>query len=91
MHYISTRNKNLRVRASEAILNGLAPDGGLFVPESIPSLSKEDVKNLCGAGYAERAARIMKLFLDEFTPGELESFAQKAYSSERFPLLLRRS
>jgi threonine synthase len=48
-------------------------------------LSKEDVKNLCGAGYAERAARIMELFLDEFTPGELESFAQKAYSSERFP------
>ena len=40
LYYKSTRNSNLKVTASEAILKGLAPDGGLFVPESIPSLDK---------------------------------------------------
>ena len=38
LHYKSTRNSDLRVTASEAILTGLAPDGGLFVPEQIPKL-----------------------------------------------------
>ena len=40
LYYKSTRNSNLKVTASEAILKGLAPDGGLFVPEKLPVLGK---------------------------------------------------
>ncbi|MBR1627767.1 MAG: hypothetical protein IJ679_00685, partial [Lachnospiraceae bacterium] len=40
MEYISTRNKNERATASQAILKGLAPDGGLYMPEKIPHLPK---------------------------------------------------
>ena len=48
LYYKSTRNSNLKVTASEAILKGLAPDGGLFVPEKLPVLGKsmEELKDL---------------------------------------------
>ena len=47
MRYISTRNNNAVATAAEAIAHGISVEGGLFVPESIPSLSIEDFKNLC--------------------------------------------
>jgi len=47
MNYLSTRNKNYLVSAAEAIAMGISPDGGLFVPEKIPTLSIEDIKTLC--------------------------------------------
>lgn len=84
MYYVSTRNKNLRVRSTEAILRGLAPDGGLFVPESIPALSGQDILRLGKAGYAERAAYITSLYLDEFTEEELYRYSCKAYGKDRF-------
>lgn len=84
MEYISTRNKTLRVKGSTAILEGLSPDGGLYVPESVPVLSLSELERLAGLSYVERAANIMKLYLDEFSREELLSFAEQAYSSDRF-------
>jgi len=84
MFYVSTRNKSLRVRSAEAILQGLAPDGGLFVPESVPVLTEEDLRRLCKDDYASRAAYIMSLFLTDFTREELEDYSRKAYSKDRF-------
>ena len=54
LYYKSTRNSEIRVSASEAILTGLAPDGGLFVPERIPALDVP-LKELKGMSYQEIA------------------------------------
>ena len=64
--YTSTRNANEKVTASQAILKGLAEDGGLFVPEQLPTLDKT-VDELAGMTYQETAYEVMKKFLTDFT------------------------
>ena len=63
LYYKSTRDSRLRVKASEAILKGLAPDGGLFVPEKLPVLDvrMEELKNM---SYQETAYAVMKQLAD---------------------------
>lgn len=85
MRYISTRNKTSKVRAHEAILQGLAPDGGLYVPESIPVLTEEDIKSLCSVAYEERAAYILSQYFDEFTLDQIREFTAAAYGEGVFP------
>ena len=80
MKYISTRNSARAVTGSEAILTGISPDGGLYVPESFPQVSAEDVGKLVEMSYAERSAYIMGLYLDEFSHEELLEIAEKAYA-----------
>ncbi len=65
MYYISTRDASLRYTASEAIVQGLSRDGGLFLPASIPQLSREDLEQLAGLCYRGRAVKVMKLYRDE--------------------------
>ncbi|NLV50697.1 MAG: threonine synthase [Clostridiales bacterium] len=84
MRYVSTRNKNLRVTAAEAIAMGLAPDGGLFVPESIPKFTLNDICALSGISYSERAVRVMLPFLDGFSEEELRGWTKAAYASGGF-------
>lgn len=81
LHYKSTRNSDRKVTASEAILKGLAPDGGLFVPEEIPKLdiSLDELKNMT---YQQTAYEVMKLFLTDFTEEELKDCIHKAYDSK---------
>ena len=79
MLYFSTRNSKEKVTAAQAISHGLAPDGGLYVPETLPQLKLEDIKELGRCDYRSRACKIMKLFLDEFTEDELNSMVSKAY------------
>ena len=79
MKYFSTRNSNEKVTASAAISRGLAPDGGLYVPESLPMLSLDDIKTLGRKDYRGRALSIMKPFLDEFTEDELKAMILRAY------------
>ncbi len=90
MHYLSTRDKNTKKRASAAIAQGLAADGGLYTPETIPSLPEGFLEELCAVSYEERAARVMKLYLEEFTLEELRDYAEKAYArfdtAQRAPL-----
>ncbi len=81
LHYKSTRNSNLKVTASEAILTGLAPDGGLFVPEQIPELDVT-LDELKGMSYQETAYTVMKQFLTDFTEAELKECIEKAYDSK---------
>ncbi|MBR6427237.1 MAG: threonine synthase [Clostridia bacterium] len=86
MKYISTRGNSPAVSSAEAIRSGLAPDGGLYMPDSIPTLSEEDLKCLCSMGYPERAACIMHRFLsDSFSASELLSDCRGAYSVQSFP------
>ena len=74
----STRNSNVKVTASQAILKGLAEDGGLFVPEQIPKLSIS-IDDLKGMSYQETAYTVMKEFLTDFTEEELKDCIRKAY------------
>ena len=81
LYYKSTRNSNLKVTASEAILKGLAPDGGLFVPSELPKLDVS-MSDLKGKTYQEIAYLVMKQFLTDFTEEELKSCIDKAYDSK---------
>ena len=79
--YKSTRNSDKTVTASEAILKGLADDGGLFVPESIPRLdvTMDELKNMT---YQETAYAVMKQFLTDFTEEGLKHCIDSAYDSK---------
>jgi len=79
--YKSTRSKDLLIRSSEAILKGLSDDGGLFVPESIPSLDTS-LTDIAGMDYRETAYTVMKLFLTDFTEEELKTCIEKAYDGK---------
>ena len=79
MKYISTRDRNNRVSAAAAIAQGLAADGGLFVPETIPALPLSEIGALCKLDYRARAVAIMGKYLDEFTAEELSAFVTEAY------------
>ena len=84
MKYLSTREKTLRFTAAEAIKMGLSRDGGLFTPETFPTLTEEEMKSLCSMTYQQRSAYVMGKYLDDFTAEELADFAEKAYGSEKF-------
>ncbi|MBQ2986502.1 MAG: threonine synthase [Tyzzerella sp.] len=79
--YKSTRNAEKTVTASEAILKGLADDGGLYVPVSIPKLdvTLDELKEM---SYQETAYTVMKQFLTDFTEEELKNCIAKAYDSK---------
>lgn len=79
--YSSTRNAKEKVTASQAILKGLADDGGLFVPDSIPSLDVT-IDELADMSYQETAYAVMKQFLTDFTEEELKECIEKAYDSK---------
>ena len=87
MKYISTRDtEKLRsVSSAQAIKQGLADDGGLFVPESIPKIDNQFIDRLITMDYSSRAVEILSLFLEDYSKEELFSCAKSAYSSESFP------
>ena len=64
---------------------GLAPDGGLFIPESIPALTTEEIAALCKDTYPVRAAKILGKFLTDYTYEELLSDCEAAYAESSFP------
>ena len=79
--YQSTRDANNTVTASQAILQGLATDGGLFTPISYPQLELDFIK-LKDASYQEVAKLILSAFLDDFTDQELDDCINNAYDSK---------
>lgn len=79
--YASTRDAQEKVTASQAILRGLANDGGLFVPTEIPKLNVP-TEQLAKMSYQETAYEVMKLFLTDFTEDELKRCINSAYDSK---------
>jgi len=79
--YTSTRGNKNAVKASEAILKGLADDGGLFVPMQIPAFDKT-LEEFADMTYGEVAYEVMKLYLTDFTEEELKNCIAKAYDSK---------
>ena len=79
--YSSTRGADLKVKASEAILRGLAPDGGLFVPDHIPHLDRT-LQEIAGMNYQQTAYEVMKLLLTDYTEDELKYCISHAYDDK---------
>ncbi len=79
--YKSTRSKSGTLKASEAILKGLAEDGGLFVPTEIPLLDIS-IKELAKMSYQQVAYEVMKLYFTDFTEEELKNCINKAYDEK---------
>lgn len=78
---VSTRG-GAAVSSSRAILSGIAPDGGLYVPQEFPVFSLEDIQALTPLSYAERVQRILVALLDDFTADELMTAAKAAYGAK---------
>lgn len=84
MKYISTRGNAPELSFAEAMLTGLARDGGLYVPKKIPTLSQEDIAAMAGQSYEEIAFRVMKPFIGEsFTDDEFKGIIARAYEGFR--------
>ncbi|MBK5245479.1 MAG: threonine synthase, partial [Eubacteriaceae bacterium] len=81
--YNSTRSKDITVTASEGILGGLAPDGGLFVPNFIHNNPLDKTK-LIGKNYGELAQVIFSAFLTDFSETQIKDAIQSAYYSGNF-------
>ncbi len=80
MRYISTRGKAPELSFEEAMLTGLARDGGLYVPATVPVMSKGDIAALAGLPYEEIAFRVMRPFVEgSFTDQEFADIIARAY------------
>lgn len=80
MNYISTRDKSVKVTAAKAIAQGISNEGGLFVPDSFPSFTKNDFDKLCEMDYKGRAKYVLKFFLNDFTDEEINYCVEGAYT-----------
>ena len=80
MKFISTRGGSQVDCAAKAISKGLANDGGLFVPQTFPNVSIDDLNALCNMDYAERACFVIHKFLEEYDYSELLSACKNSYS-----------
>ena len=84
MNYVSTRDKSLRMTAAQAIVRGLAPDGGLMTPEAFLHLPHGALEQLKDMSYQQRAVYVMQSFLQDFSSAELSAFAAAAYGNGKF-------
>ena len=85
MLYKSTRSqKGPFYNSADVIKQGLAEDGGLFVPEKIPALSEKEIRELCRDDYPTRAAKILAKFLTDYTYEELYADCEEAYNTTSF-------
>ncbi|MBR4439845.1 MAG: threonine synthase [Clostridia bacterium] len=85
MRYRSTRNENEYVPSARAMINGIAPDGGLYIPESIPALTAEDIAVIGECNYGKTALTVLKKYLTDFSETELAEMVGAAYASFDVP------
>jgi threonine synthase len=88
MRYLSTRGHPDRKRFSEILLEGLAPDGGLYLPEQYPKLDVAALAELRAVlrdqGYAELAFQLLSMFIDDIPAVDLRAMCRRAYNREVF-------
>ena len=86
MHYLSTRGEAPKLGFSDALLAGLARDGGLYVPDAMPSFDAKTISGWAGASYAQTAAKVVRPFVgEELSENELSAMAQETYAGFRHP------
>ncbi|HHU32104.1 MAG TPA: threonine synthase [Clostridia bacterium] len=84
MLYESTRMESLPVASAQAILSGIAPDGGLFVPMNEVTINTKELEKLVDLSYQARAVFVLKQFLTDFNEEELRECVEDAYNSKNF-------
>lgn len=84
MRYESTRGGLKSLESAEAIKRGLAPDGGLFVPEVLVDMTLDDINKLVNMSYQDRAVYVLKKFLTDYSDQELTDCVYSAYTAEKF-------
>ena len=84
MKYYSTRDKNVSLSAAEAVKMGLSRDGGLLTPTQIPQIDRAFLERLIPIEYAQRAAKVMALYLTDYSEEELLTFGRNAYGPAQF-------
>jgi threonine synthase len=84
LKYSSTRGDSVQVTAAEAIIKGLAADSGLFVPDELPQISPSFIEELVPLSYEERAVKVLRLFLTDYTDEELKTCVENAYGKGKF-------
>ena len=82
MDFCSTRNRALRVSSARAILQGLAEDGGLFVPAQLPRFTEPEIMMMAAMNYQKTAETVLSAFLPDYTREELRSFVAAAYGKQ---------
>jgi threonine synthase len=82
MKYISTRGQSPAQRFTEILLGGLAPDGGLYLPETYPQFSAEDLTRMRAMSYAELAFEILSRYADDIPAEDLRAIINKTYTAE---------
>ncbi|MGO1647667.1 threonine synthase [Agrococcus casei] len=85
MQYVSTRGGMTPASFSDVLIEGLAPDGGLVVPERMPHLDFDEIENLRKLTYPQLAAQILRLFATDIPRETLSELCERAYSSANFP------
>ena len=83
MSYFSTRG-NACVTASQAILAGIAADGGLYVPAMFPPFSMKDIEDMASLSYEDRAVKVLSTYLEDYTHAEIVESVQAAYGDGHF-------
>ena len=82
MKYISTRGQSSAQSFSEILLGGLAPDGGLYLPETYPQLSDADLSAMRGMNYRELAFAVLSYFITDIPAADLQAIIDKTYTAE---------
>lgn len=82
LNYKSTRSNTKTVSASEAIVSGIAQDGGLFVPTAIPTFSLKEIEEMASKTYTQKAVTVLSKFLTDFSKEELENCVSGAYDGK---------
>ena len=83
MKYVSTRDRSKGYQSARAIAEGIAADGGLYTPEKLPQFPEGFLESLLPLSYAERAAKVLALYLDDFSEEELLQSARPFLLSGR--------
>lgn len=84
MFYSSTRNSKLNMHSMDVIKQGLSVDGGLFVPDFIPRLKENDIKEMLDMDYRQRAFKVLSLFLTDYNHDDLKRIIDSAYGKGNF-------
>ncbi|MDP3677734.1 MAG: threonine synthase, partial [Methylotenera sp.] len=82
MKYISTRGQSPALSFSQILLGGLAPDGGLYLPESYPQFTDADLSAMRGLSYADLAFAILSRFVDDIPAADLKAIIDNTYRAD---------
>ena len=84
MKYISTRGSSPKLNFTEVLLGGLAPDGGLYLPEHYPKFTNDELNDMREMSYQDLAFYIFEKFIDDIPENDLKEIVNKTYSAETF-------